>query len=73
MAQTEHKARYQPCSSVVQPSKRRDNSEHQEDFCRHSLTSLQRFNYEFCSKCGFAEFYNSRIGTGTRILDFIGS
>jgi predicted nucleic-acid-binding Zn-ribbon protein len=34
--------------------------------------ATERFAYVSCGKCGYTEFYNSRLGTGSRIVDFLG-
>ena len=34
--------------------------------------ATERFTYVSCGKCGYTEFYNSRLGTGSRIVDFLG-
>jgi predicted nucleic-acid-binding Zn-ribbon protein len=35
--------------------------------------ATERFTYVSCVRCGYTEFYNARLGTGSRILDFLGS
>lgn len=32
-----------------------------------------RFTYVSCANCGYMEFYNKRLGIGSRIIDFLGS
>lgn len=34
--------------------------------------ATERFNYVSCANCGYTEFYNGRLGTGSRIVDFLG-
>jgi predicted nucleic-acid-binding Zn-ribbon protein len=35
--------------------------------------STRRFTYVSCGRCGHTELYNQSIGTGSKILDFLGS
>jgi len=34
--------------------------------------ATERFTYVSCGGCGYTEFYNQRLGTGSRIIDFLG-
>lgn len=34
--------------------------------------ATERFNYVSCGSCGYTEFYNARLGTGSRVVDFLG-
>ncbi|MBA2679611.1 MAG: hypothetical protein H0U76_14590 [Ktedonobacteraceae bacterium] len=74
VVQTEHKDRYQPCSKCGSTTKKTGQFRASGGFLSSFFDFVtEKFNYESCSKCGFTEFYNNRIGTGTRILDFMGS
>jgi predicted nucleic-acid-binding Zn-ribbon protein len=35
--------------------------------------STRRFTYVSCGRCSHTELYNQSIGTGSKILDFLGS
>lgn len=35
--------------------------------------ATERFTYVSCTGCGYTEFYNARLATGTRVVDFLGS
>lgn len=35
--------------------------------------ATERFTYVSCARCGYTEFYNGRLGTGSRVADFLGS
>ena len=34
--------------------------------------ATERFTYVSCGGCGYTEFYNVKLGTGSRIVDFLG-
>ena len=34
--------------------------------------ATERFTFVSCGKCGYTEFYNKKLGTGSRIIDFLG-
>lgn len=34
--------------------------------------ATERFTYVSCANCGYTEFYNSKLGLGSRIIDFLG-
>jgi uncharacterized protein len=35
--------------------------------------ATERFVYGSCARCGHTEFYNKRLGGGSKVLDFLGS
>ena len=34
--------------------------------------ATERFTFVSCGKCGYTEFYNKKLGTWSRIIDFLG-
>ena len=34
--------------------------------------ATERFNFVSCGQCGYTELYNSRLGMGSRVVDFMG-
>ena len=34
--------------------------------------ATERFTFVSCRGCGYTEFYNKKLGTGGRIIDFLG-
>jgi uncharacterized protein len=34
--------------------------------------ATERFTFVSCGQCGYTEFYNSKLGSGIRIVDFLG-
>lgn len=35
--------------------------------------ATERFVYWSCTRCGHTEFYNRRLGGGSKVVDFLGS
>ena len=71
---TETVPKFQPCCKCGCTSKNTGEFRAAGGFLSSFFNfATVQFIFESCSKCGFTEFYNGRIGTGTRILDFIGS
>ena len=71
--QTEHVTPIKPCKKCG--SKERKTGEFRASGGLISSFfdfATERFTYVSCGKCGYTEFYNQKLGTGSRIIDFLG-
>jgi predicted nucleic-acid-binding Zn-ribbon protein len=71
--QTEYGATIKPCKKCG--SKERKTGEFRASGGLISSFfdfATERFTFVSCGKCGYTEFYNQKLGNGSRIIDFLG-
>ena len=73
MIQTEYTSRIKPCRKC-QSTERKTGEFRASGGLLSSFFDFatERFTYVSCAKCGYTEFYNSSLGTGAKIIDFLG-
>lgn len=74
MIQTEHVPHHPACPKCSGTGRRTGEFRAAGGFLSTFFDfATERFRYVSCESCGYTEFYNARLGTGSRVVDFLGS